>query len=95
METQNGASTPFVSGETLYYTRTDREGADLWSMPSAGGGEKKLPFQVSRRNVQVCDDGIYYITWEPEHERHEIRFYRFHDKRIETIARLPKRIGLI
>jgi hypothetical protein len=91
---QGGVRSAFVSpdGKFLYFKIGNPIGA-VWRVPVEGGEEVKILDSVVRRNFQVMDDGIYFMSETKPAASYVLQFFRFLDGRTERIAEIKQNIG--
>ncbi len=84
-------------GKTLYYSKYPRRIAIMntpfWKVP-ANGGEEKLVLEngpAFSRNFAIAEKGIYLVPTSRAMGRSSVQFFRFSDKSLHDIARLPHR----
>jgi hypothetical protein len=78
--TRQGGYAAFESadGRTLYYSRQgNNEETSIWSVPLAGGPEKRVLGSVYIRNFSITDHGLILIPPRTVSGLYEIRFFDF------------------
>jgi Tol biopolymer transport system component len=86
--TNGGGSLAFESVDLklLYYMKTNRDCAALWSVPPDGGEEKEILPQVCWRGFLPSRDGLFFMQPYRREGLTRIHFYSFASGETRTVA---------
>jgi Tol biopolymer transport system component len=83
-----------LDGKSIYYSKSNFQETELWSTGIEGGEEKRVVDSLFRHNFSPVRSGVYLSTAKGLNGGPEILHYRFADRRLTTVYRLPRPVGL-
>lgn len=92
--TSHGAFRPEISldGRVLFYGKYGTQG--LWSIPIAGGQERKLLDSITENNWTVALDGVYYVDFGTEPGAPKLlKFYSFQTGKTNQVGSLEPTVS--
>jgi eukaryotic-like serine/threonine-protein kinase len=97
--TRKGGSRPSwpresMDGKMLFYLKAiEPDYNALWEVPTKGGEERRVFEKVLLWNFEIGEHGIYYAS-QPGPNGTPILFYDFANRKVKSIAKIEKGIGL-